>query len=98
MPLNPKPEPYTINPCSLQIQEFYDNLLAGKSGVAPITSFDASGWSTTFAGEVKDLDVDGYISKKMERRLDRTIKFVLVSGKKALQVCKGRLKGSGYRH
>jgi len=74
-----------VTPLGNEIQEFYNNLLAGKSGVAPITSFDASGWSTTFAGEVKDLDVDGYISKKMERRLDRTIKFVLVSGKKALQ-------------
>jgi 3-oxoacyl-[acyl-carrier-protein] synthase II len=75
----------------MQVNEFYDNLLEGKSGVGPITAFDASGlgFSTTFAGEVKDLNVDGYISKKMERRLDRTIKFVLVSGKKALQVTLG---------
>lgn len=74
-----------VTPLGHEIDEFYGNLLAGKSGVAPITSFDASGFSTSFAGEVKDLDVEGYISKKMERRLDKTIKFVLVSGKKALQ-------------
>jgi hypothetical protein len=36
-----------------QVDEFYDNLLAGKSGVTEISSFDASGFSTRFAGEIK---------------------------------------------
>lgn len=39
--------------------------------------------------QIKDLPTDGYISKKMERRLDKTIKYVLVSGKKALEVGAG---------
>eukprot|EP00775_Hariotina_reticulata_P013137 gene13137-13267_t len=73
-----------VSPLGNEVDEFYSNLLEGKSGIAPISSFDASKFSTTFAGEVKELGTDGYIAKKMERRLDKVIKFVLVSGKKAL--------------
>ena len=39
--------------CILQNDEFYNNLLAGKSGVTEISSFDTSGFSTRFAGEIK---------------------------------------------
>jgi len=53
----------------------------GKSGVTPIARFDTTDYSTRFAGEIKDLDVEGYINKKNARRLDDTIKYILVSGK-----------------
>jgi hypothetical protein len=55
--------------------------LQGKSGVSPIVRFDTSDFSTKFAGEIKELDVEGYINKKNARRLDDTIKYILVSGK-----------------
>ncbi|WIA38565.1 hypothetical protein OEZ86_001879 [Tetradesmus obliquus] len=73
-----------VSPLGHEHDEFYNNLLAGKSGITEISTFDASQFTTRFAGEVKTLDTEGYIAKKMERRLDKSIKFVLVSGKKAL--------------
>lgn len=73
-----------VSPLGHEHDEFYNNLLAGKSGVSEISSFDTAGFSTRFAGEIKSLDCEGYIAKKQERRLDKAIKYVLVSGKKAL--------------
>ena len=55
--------------------------LQGKSGVTPISRFDTSDYSTRFAGEIKELDIGSYINKKNARRLDDTIKYILVSGK-----------------
>ncbi|KAI8472165.1 MAG: 3-ketoacyl-ACP-synthase [Monoraphidium minutum] len=74
-----------VSPLGHEHGELYDNLLAGKSGVSQITSFDTTDFSTRFAGEITSLNTDGYIQKKMERRLDKCIKYVIVSGKKALQ-------------
>lgn len=65
--------------------EFYDNLLAGRSGIATIEGFDASGLPTTFAGEVKDFSAAGYIAPKMARRVDRFISLGMVAAKKALE-------------
>ena len=63
-----------VSPLGHELDEYYNNLLAGKSGVREIASFDASEFTTRFAGEVRGLDCDGYVSKKMERRLDKCIK------------------------
>ncbi|MEW5304489.1 MAG: hypothetical protein WDW36_007099 [Sanguina aurantia] len=63
---------------------FYDNLLEGRSGISEIEGFDASEFTTRFAGEIKSLDAGPYIIKKLEKRVDKCIKYILVSGKKAL--------------
>ena len=55
--------------------------MQGKSGITPIERFDTSEYATRFAGEVKELATDGFVSKKNVRRLDDTIKYILVSGK-----------------
>jgi 3-oxoacyl-[acyl-carrier-protein] synthase II len=68
-----------------ELDPFFDNLCAGTSGISPIEAFDASDWSTRIAGEVKDFDPGDLVSKKMARRLDRSIMFSLVAGKKALR-------------
>lgn len=65
-------------------ETFYNNLLAGKSGISPIQHFDASDWTTNFAGEIRNLETEGYLTKKLERRIDDVIKFTIVAGKKAL--------------
>ncbi|MCE5295151.1 MAG: beta-ketoacyl-ACP synthase II [Chlamydiales bacterium] len=70
------------------VDSFYDNLLAGNSGVRPITLFDCADFPTRFAAEVPNFDAGEYIDKKQARRVDRAISFAMVSGKKALEMAK----------
>jgi len=67
-----------------EIDDFYNNLLAGVSGITLIENFDTTDYSTAFAGEIKSLDCEGYVLKKWERRIDNVIKYMSVAGKKAL--------------
>ena len=55
--------------------------MQGVSGVSQIHRFDASDFTTQFAGEIKELDIGEYVNKKNARRLDDVIKYILVSGK-----------------
>jgi 3-oxoacyl-[acyl-carrier-protein] synthase II len=61
------------------------NLLAGKSGIANITRFDASGINCHFAGEVKDLDLDQYIPPKEARAMDKFIHYGIAAAVQAVQ-------------
>jgi 3-oxoacyl-[acyl-carrier-protein] synthase II len=65
------------------VAEAWDNVLAGKSGVARVTRFDASRLSSQIAGEVKDFDVSKYLSPKEARRMDRFIHFGMAAGLQA---------------
>ncbi len=73
------------------VDHFYDQLLAGKSGVGPIESFPCADYPTRFAGCIKNFDVGNYIDKKQARRVDPFIRYAMVAGKKALE--KGNLTG-----
>lgn len=73
------------------VDHFYDQLLAGKSGITQIESFPCADYPTRFAGCIKNLDVGNYIDKKQARRVDPFIRYVMVAGKKALE--KGNLTG-----
>jgi 3-oxoacyl-[acyl-carrier-protein] synthase II len=73
------------------VDHFYDQLLAGKSGVGPIESFPCADYPTRFAGEIRNFDVGNYIDKKQARRVDSFIRYAMVAGKKALE--KGNLAG-----
>lgn len=64
---------------------FYEKLLAGISGVAPISQFSTEGFSTTFAASVVPFDYGNYLEKKQARRVDRYIGFATVAAKKALE-------------
>ncbi|MCB1181413.1 MAG: beta-ketoacyl-ACP synthase II [Chlamydiia bacterium] len=70
------------------VKEFYQALLAGKSGVGPIKSFDCSSYPTRFGAAVPGYDVGGYIDKKQVRRIDPFIKHAIVAGKKALEMAR----------
>uniref|UniRef100_A0A7S0QND6 3-oxoacyl-[acyl-carrier-protein] synthase I, chloroplastic n=1 Tax=Pyramimonas obovata TaxID=1411642 RepID=A0A7S0QND6_9CHLO len=74
-----------VSPLGNDADEFYNNLLEGKSGISAIENFDAKELTTHFAGEVKELDCSGYVTPKMERRLDPYIKYTLVAAKKGLE-------------
>jgi 3-oxoacyl-[acyl-carrier-protein] synthase II len=64
--------------------EVWNNLLAGKSGMAPITSFDATGYSVTFAAEVKDFDPLNFIDKKESRKMARFIHLAMAATHEAM--------------
>ncbi|MBA2369178.1 MAG: beta-ketoacyl-ACP synthase II [Candidatus Protochlamydia sp.] len=64
---------------------FYQNLLTGTSGIAPITEFPCEDYPTRFAGSIKDFDAGIYLDKKQARRVDKTIAYAVVAGKKALE-------------
>lgn len=65
---------------------FYNQLLAGKSGIGPIREFPCEDFPTRFAGSVQDFDVGEYLDKKQARRVDPFIRYSVVAGKKALEM------------
>jgi 3-oxoacyl-[acyl-carrier-protein] synthase II len=64
--------------------EVWNNLLAGKSGMAPITSFDTTGFPVTFAAEVKGFNPLDFMDKKEARKMGRFIHFALAASHEAL--------------
>jgi 3-oxoacyl-[acyl-carrier-protein] synthase II len=72
----------TINPLGKSVDEFFDNLLRGMSGAAPITRFDCAKFKTKFACEVKDYDVAQHaeaIDRKEARKLDFFTQFAMIA-------------------
>lgn len=67
------------------VDQFYQSLLEGKSGIAPITAFPCENFSTRFAGSVPEFDPSAYIEKKQARRIDKFITYAIVAAKKALE-------------
>ena len=74
-----------ISPVGNTVADAWANLLAGKSGIANITRFDASAINCHFAGEVKDLDLDQYIAPKEARAMDKFIHFGIAAAVQAVQ-------------
>ena len=68
------------------IRHFYEQLLAGKSGIVPIQEFACEELPTRFAGSVRDFEVGEYLDKKQARRVDPFIRYSVVAGKKALEM------------
>ena len=74
-----------VSPIGNTIAESWSAALAGKSGIGPITKFDAALFSTRFAGEVTGFDVEQYIPAKEARHMDTFIHFGMAAGIQALQ-------------
>lgn len=64
---------------------FYQNLLAGKSGITKITDFPCEDYSTRIAGIISNFETGEYMDKKQARRVDKSIAYTMVAGKKALE-------------
>jgi 3-oxoacyl-[acyl-carrier-protein] synthase II len=69
----------------LTAQESWEAALAGKSGIGPITLFDASGLATRFAGEVRGFDPLAYMERKEAKRLDRFCHLAIAAAKMAVE-------------
>jgi 3-oxoacyl-[acyl-carrier-protein] synthase II len=74
--------------CALGIgtEESWKNLVAGQSGIAPITLFDTTGFDCTFAGEVKDFDPLKWIEKKELKKMGRFIQIALAAADFAIRM------------
>ncbi len=75
----------TVNPLSHNVSDYWQGLLAGRSGIGPIRQFDTSAYKVHFGGEVKDFVPEKYIEPKLARRLDRFVHFALVAAKEAVR-------------
>ncbi len=73
-----------VTPLGNSVPEFWDNLVKGVSGAAPITHFDATNFKTKFACEVKDFDATKYFDRKEVRKLDLYAQYAIASAKEAL--------------
>jgi 3-oxoacyl-[acyl-carrier-protein] synthase II len=65
------------------VEDTWTGLIAGKSGAGPITQFDPTGFTSTFAAEVKDLDISLYVDHKSARRMDRFTHLALAAARQA---------------
>ncbi len=74
-----------VSPFGTGKDKLWEALLAGESGVGPITRFDASDFTTRFAAEVTDFDPAQFVDKKDARRLDRFIQYAWASTQMALE-------------
>ena len=74
-----------IFPLGNNVAQTWAALLAGKSGIANITKFDAQTFPTRFAGEVKDFNVENYLPAKEARHMDTFIHYGIAAGMEALK-------------
>jgi len=74
-----------ISPVGTGVEEAWGNVLAAHSGIGPITRFDATGFPSRIAGEVKGFDVARYLSAKEARRYDTFIHYGLVATMEAVR-------------
>ncbi|MFY7991433.1 MAG: beta-ketoacyl-ACP synthase II [Fluviicola sp.] len=73
-----------ITPIGNTVAEYWDGLINGKSGAAPIKQYDASKFKTQFACEVKNFNVEDFIDKKEARKLDQFSQYAMVSATEAM--------------
>ena len=74
-----------VSPVGNTVADAWSNLLAGQSGIGPITRFDASAMSCRIAGEIKNFDLESYISAKEARTMDRFIHYGIAAAAQAIQ-------------
>ncbi|HUH51116.1 MAG TPA: beta-ketoacyl-ACP synthase II [Flavobacterium sp.] len=74
-----------LTPIGNNIEEYWNALINGVSGAAPITYFDASKFKTQFACEVKNFNVEDFMDRKEARRMDRYAQYAMVTATEAIQ-------------
>ena len=74
-----------ISPVGNNVADMWNAVTSGKSGIGPITRFDASAFSTTFAGEVKNFQLEDYIPGKESRHMDTFIHYGMAAGIQAIE-------------
>ncbi len=73
-----------LTPVGNNVQDSWEAILAGRSGAAPIETFDTSAFATRFSASVKNFDINEYISVKDARKMDIFIQFGIAAAKQAI--------------
>ena len=73
-----------ITPLGNTLNQYWEGLLGGRSGIGPITLFDASRHDSQIAGEVKGFDPHEYMDRKEAKRMDRFAQFAVAASKQAI--------------
>ncbi len=73
-----------LTPIGNTKDEYWDGLISGKSGAAPITHFDAEKFKTQFACEVKNFNVTDFIDRKLARQMDKFSQYAMVASDEAI--------------
>lgn len=73
-----------ISPIGHTVDEFWNALMSGTSGIDYIKSFDTTSFDTKFAAEVKDLDVTNYLDRKEARRMDKFCQYAVIASHNAM--------------
>nr|WP_043517430.1 beta-ketoacyl-ACP synthase II [Halomonas sp. BC04] len=73
-----------VTPVGNTVDESWESILAGKSGIAPIEHFDATSFNTRFGGSVKDFDISPYLNPKDARKMDLFIQYGIAAGAQAI--------------
>ncbi len=74
-----------ITPLGIGLETYWDGLLQGRSGVAPVTDFDCSAIATRIAAQVKGFAPDDYLDRKESKRMDRFVQFAVVAAQMAVR-------------
>ncbi len=74
----------TLNPLGKDAESSFSALCEGKSGIGPITLFDATGFDATIAGEIKDFNPEEYMPAKQAKRMDRFVQLAVAAATKLL--------------
>ncbi|MFP6793752.1 MAG: beta-ketoacyl-ACP synthase II [Pseudomonadales bacterium] len=74
-----------LTPLGVDLESSWQGLTAGKSGIAPIQSFDTTDYSVRFGGHVPEFDISEYLPPKEARRMDGFMQFGLVAGIQAMR-------------
>ncbi len=73
-----------VAPVGLDVKSAWDNILAGRSGIKPITHFDIEPFSTRFGGPIYGFDPSEYISEKEAKKMDKFIHYGMAAGCQAI--------------
>ncbi len=74
-----------VSPVGSTVSSAWENIISGKSGITRITRFDASNFTSQIAGEVKDFDIQQYLSAKEARRMDTFIHYGMAAAIQAVK-------------
>ena len=83
-----------VSPVGLDIPSMWEALVAGRSGIVPISSFDAAAYETRIAAEVSGFDAGAYVSRKQAQRMDRFTQFAVAASFQATEAAKLKINDS----